>query len=288
MSDAGCRKSGPFLHASSCIRHPASFIQGALFSTLLELRGVWRTMPSFRFDSQVALVTSASAGMGAAIAVACAEAGADVAVHETTRAPDETCARVRQAGRRAVPITGDLADASEPARLVADVLGAFGRLDILVCLPCSPAALDAARLDAAWDRLIAARLSSTFRLCRAFGTYLLETGRTGRIVNVALPRDRHENPACAACNGGITQMTRALAREWASRGIAANVIVPGYLRAGEADARANPPADTPDGIPGHGWGRPEDVAGAAVFLASPAAAFVNGHVLVVDGAWPAR
>jgi 2-deoxy-D-gluconate 3-dehydrogenase len=247
-------------------------------------------MPSFRLDSQVALVTSASAGIGAAIAVACAEAGADVAVHEMTRPPDETCARVREAGRRAVPITGDLADASEPARLVADVLGAFGRLDILVCLTCTPSAVGALRIDAAWDRLIAARLSSTFRLCRAFGTYLLETGRPGRIVNVALPRDRHEDPGLAVCNGGITHLTRALAREWAPSGIAVNVIVPGYLRTAETGA---PPHSTGegslvDGIPDHGWGRPEHVAGAAVFLASPAAAFVNGHVLVVDGAWPAR
>jgi 2-dehydro-3-deoxy-D-gluconate 5-dehydrogenase len=85
-------------------------------------------------------------------------------------------------------------------------------------------------------------------------------------------------------------MTRALAREWASTGIAVNVIVPGFLRAGDADPRANLPAEAAaaDGIPDHGWGRPEDVAGAAVFLASPAAGFVNGHVLVVDGAWAAR
>ena len=247
-------------------------------------------MPSFRLDSQVALVTSASAGMGAAIAVACAEAGADVAVHEMARAPDETCARVREAGRRAVPITGDLADVSEPARLIADVLGAFGRLDILVCLACTPAAVDAVRLDAAWDRLIAARLSSTFRLCRAFGTYLLETGRSGRIVNVALPRDHNQDPGFAVCNGGITHLTRALAREWAPSGIAVNVIIPGYLRAERTDGGGNAPADAaaPDGIPDYGWGAPEHVAGAAVFLASPAAAFVNGHVLVVDGALRGR
>src|SRR4029453_2750057 len=108
------------------------------------------------------------------------------------------------------------------------------------------------------DRLIAGRLSSTFRLCRAFGRYLLETGRPGRIVNVALPRDRHEDPGFAACNGGLTPMTRAAAREWASSGIAVNVIVPGFLRAGEVAPRANPPIDAAvaDAIPDHGWGRP--------------------------------
>jgi NAD(P)-dependent dehydrogenase (short-subunit alcohol dehydrogenase family) len=107
-------------------------------------------MQSFRLDSQIALVTSASTALGAAIAVALAEAGADVAVHDTSRPPGETCARVRQTGRRAVPITGDLSDPSEPARLVADALGAFGRLDILVSYACVPPG-DALRHDTASD-----------------------------------------------------------------------------------------------------------------------------------------
>src|ERR671911_1805337 len=110
-------------------------------------------MQSFRLDSQIALVTSASTGLGAAIAVALAEAGADVAVHETARPPGETCARVRQTGRRAVPITGDLSDPSEPARLVADALGAFGRLDIIVSYASILPAGDALRHETAWDEI---------------------------------------------------------------------------------------------------------------------------------------
>ena len=137
-------------------------------------------MQSFRVDSHIALVTNASSGLGAAIAAALAEAGADVAVHDNFRCADETCARVRQAGRRAVPITGNLADASEPARLVADALGAFGRLDILVSHSPVPQSRDAVSRDTAWDDLIAGRLSSTFRLCRAFGGYLLDAHRSGR------------------------------------------------------------------------------------------------------------
>ena len=220
-------------------------------------------MQSFRLDSQIALVTSAYSGLGAAVAVALAEAGADVAVHDGQQCPDQTCARVRRAGRRAVPITGDLADVSEPARLVADVLGAFGRLDILVSHACPPAA-DAYR-ENEWDDLIAGRLSSTYRLCRAFGGYLLETKQAGRIINIAAPRDRRQGP-----------------------GHAAPPRARGSLRPGGAAPAAPPPGPGErrrDAIPDDRWGQPEHVAGAAVFLASPAAAYVNGHVLVVDGGW---
>jgi 2-dehydro-3-deoxy-D-gluconate 5-dehydrogenase len=243
-------------------------------------------MHSFRLDFQIALVTSAASGLGAAIAVALAEAGADVAVHETDRCPDETCARVRHVGRRAVPITGNLADASEPARLVADALGAFGRLDILVSHASVRSAADSLQQDSALDDLLAGRLSSTFRLCRAFGTYLCQAERHGRIINVASPRDRQEGPGRAASNGGIAQFTRALAREWAPHGIAVNAIAPGYIRIGAAVAGADvPPERRRDAIPDHCWGEPADVAGAAVFLASPAARYISGHVLAVDGGW---
>jgi len=244
-------------------------------------------MPSFRLDSQIALVTGASEPLGAAIAVALAEAGADIAVHAPTLCPEDTCERVRRLGRRAVPITGDLADASEPARLIADALGAFGRLDVLVGLVPVPPIVDDPSDEAAWDRLIWVRLSSTFRLCRAFGGYLLDSGRPGRIINVAAPRDACEGPGQAASNGGVRHLTRALAREWAPHRIAVNAIAPGYVRTLESGApvEAQAPGGSARPIPAHGWGDPEHVAGAAVFLASPAAAHVNGHVLVVDGGW---
>ena len=142
MTDVGCRPVCYIRHPTFCIqaRRSAAGQTPALALEYRDLPGD-PAMQSFRLDSQIALVTSAYSGLGAAVAVALAEAGADVAVHDTGSSVRTRPAPASgSAGRRAVPITGDLADVSEPARLVADVLGAFGRLDILVSHACPPAA----------------------------------------------------------------------------------------------------------------------------------------------------
>jgi 2-deoxy-D-gluconate 3-dehydrogenase len=249
----------------------------------------------FRLDGMVALVTGASAGMGAAIAVGLAEAGADVAVHGNTRSPSATCQRIEACGRRALPVTGDLADRAVSGRLVDEAIAGLGHLDILVNNAGLIRRAPAERYtDEDWDQVIEVDLTSAFRLARSAGTHMLGSGRGGRIVNVASVLAFQGGitvPAYAAAKGGLAQLTRALANEWAARGINVNAIAPGYIETDVTTALRDDPVrnrQIVDRIPAGRWGRPDDVAGAVVFLASRAASYVHGHVLAVDGGWLGR
>jgi 2-deoxy-D-gluconate 3-dehydrogenase len=252
-------------------------------------------LDAFRLDGAVALVTGASAGLGAAMAVALAEAGADVAAHGNTRSPASTCARIESAGRRAAPLAGDLADPAVSARLVDEAIARLGRVDILVnnagTIRRTPAA-DVSDED--WDRVIEVNLTSAFRLARVAGRRMLESGRGGKIVNIASLLSFQGGigvPAYAAAKGGLAQLTKALANEWASKGINVNAIAPGYIETDNTAAlRADPVRSRQilERIPAGRWGDANDLAGAVVFLASRAASYVHGHVLVVDGGWMGR
>jgi 2-deoxy-D-gluconate 3-dehydrogenase len=253
------------------------------------------SLETFRLDGQVALVTGASAGMGAAMAIALAEAGADVAVHGNSRSPADTVARIESAGRRAVSVIGDLGDRAVSGRLVGDVVSHFGRLDILVNnagLIKRAAAVEFSDED--WDRVLEVDLTSAFRLARAAGAQMIAAGRGGRIVNITSLLAFQGGitvPAYAAAKGGLAQLTKALANEWAAKGINVNAIAPGYI---ETDVTAALRADAArnrqilDRIPAGRWGQPDDMAGAVVFLASSASRYVHGHVLAVDGGWLGR
>ncbi len=250
---------------------------------------------AFRLDGCVALVTGASAGLGAAMAVALAQAGADVAAHGNTRSPSNTCARIEAIGRRALSVTGDLGDRAVSGRLVDDTVSALGRLDILVnnagIIRRTPAERDS---DEDWDRVIEIDLTSAFRLSRAAGVHMIASGRGGRIINITSLLAFQGGitvPAYAAAKGGLAQLTKALANEWASKGINVNAIAPGYIETDVTTAlRADPVRSRQilERIPAGRWGQPDDVAGAVVFLASPAARYVHGHVLAVDGGWLGR
>src|SRR5438034_2922021 len=248
----------------------------------------------FRLDDRVALVTGASTGLGAAIAIALAEAGALVACHGNTRSPEETCEKIRSTVGVAYALTGDLGQPQTAKILIDETLSHFGRLDILVnnagTIRRAPA-VDYSEED--WAVVIEVNLSSVFRLSQLAGRQMIAQGK-GKIINIASLLSFQGGitvPAYAASKGGVAQLTKALANEWAGKGVNVNAIAPGYMRT--ENTRALQEDETRnrqilERIPAGRWGEPSDLAGAAVFLCSAASDYVNGHVLVVDGGWMGR
>jgi 2-deoxy-D-gluconate 3-dehydrogenase len=250
----------------------------------------------FRLDGKVALVTGSSRGLGAGMALALASAGADVALHASETPPSSTeLAISSRTGRRTEVLTANLADRAAADRLVADALSRFGRIDILVNnagVILRQAAAE--HSDENWDSVIEVNLSSVFRLCREVGRHMIERGGGGKIVNIASMLSFQGGitvPSYAAAKGGIAQLTKALANEWAPHGINVNAIAPGYMETGNTAALREDPVRSRQilsRIPAGRWGTPADLAGAIVFLASNASSYLHGHVLVVDGGWLSR
>lgn len=251
-------------------------------------------LDKFRLDKEVALVTGASTGLGRAIAIGLAEAGANVACHGNTHAPDATCETVNATGRKSLALTGDLSARETPRQLIENTIAHFGQLDILVnnagTIRRAPAT-DYSEED--WATVIEVNLSSVFRLAQLAGKHMIERGR-GKILNIASLLSFQGGitvPAYAASKGGVAQLTKALANEWAAKGINVNAIAPGYMRTDNTKALQQDETRNRqilERIPAARWGEPSDLAGAAVFLCSAASDYVNGHVLVVDGGWMGR
>lgn len=248
----------------------------------------------FRLDGRVALVTGASAGIGAAIAVALGEAGAVVACHGNSRSPVATTTQVESAGGMAMALSGDLRERETQERLIPEVLDRFGRLDILVnnagTIRRAPA-VDHSLED--WEAVIEVNLTSVFRLSQLAGGHML-AARSGKIINIASLLSFQGGitvPGYAAAKGGLAQLTKALANEWAGSGVNVNAIAPGYVRTDNTAAlQQNETRNRQilERIPAGRWGTPTDLAGAALFLASPASDYVHGTILVVDGGWMGR
>jgi len=249
---------------------------------------------TFRLDGKVALVTGASTGLGQAIAIALCTAGAYVVCHGKTHEPDATCEAITKADRKAFALTGDLSDRAIPRHLVDSTIAHFGQLDILVnnagTIRRSPAT-DYSEED--WGAVIEVNLSSVFRLAQLAGRHMIERGG-GKILNLASLLSFQGGitvPAYAASKGGVAQLTKALANEWAAKKINVNAIAPGYMRTNNTRALQQDQTRNRqilERIPAGRWGEPSDLGGAAVFLCSAASDYVNGHVLVVDGGWLGR
>jgi 2-deoxy-D-gluconate 3-dehydrogenase len=237
------------------------------------------------------LVTGSSRGLGAAIAVALAQAGANVAVHGSSAAPESTQNKIEAAGANAVALVGDVGLPEVCARLVEETVGHFGTIDILVnnagIIRRAPAA-EYSEED--WLAVIDVNLTSVFRLMQHAGRHMLKQG-SGKIINIASLLTFQGGilvPAYAAAKAGVGQLTKAFANEWASKGVNVNAIAPGYMDTDNTEAlRKNPERARQilERIPAGRWGDPGDLAGAAVFLASSASNYIHGHILVVDGGW---
>ena len=254
------------------------------------------TTNPFDLSGRVALVTGGGVGIGQALAVALAQAGADVAVTTHAHHDGTTGAQVQAAGRRFAAFQVDLSTqtSADLDTLLDDVEAQLGPVDILVNNAGIIRREDAhAFSDADWDDVIALNQTAVWRLCRAAGTRMLGRGH-GKIINVASLlafQGGIRVPSYTASKHAVAGLTKALANEWASGGVNVNALAPGYIATDNTAAlRADPDRSRAilDRIPAGRWGRPEDLAQPAVFLASPASDYVNGHVLVVDGGWLAR
>lgn len=253
-------------------------------------------LEKFTLDGKVALVTGCRRGIGMAIAVALAEAGADIVGVSATLAPSGSKVEklVTAAGRSFHPYACDFSDRKALYDFIARVKADCPPIDILVNNAGAARRQAAAEhTDEYWDEVLEVNLNAPFILSREFGKDMLARG-SGKIIFTASLMSFQggiDIPSYAASKGGIARLTQALANEWASSGVNVNAVAPGYVAtdltaALQADERRN--RAILDRIPAGRWATPEDLAGAVVFLASGASDYVHGEIITVDGGWMGR
>ena len=254
------------------------------------------TRAPFSLAGKRALVTGGATGIGSAVAVGLATAGADVAITTHAAPGDVTLAAIAATGRKAHAVGVDCArlDAASAAALIDRLEAEFGEIDILVNnagIIRRDIAVDHSEAD--WRAVMATNLDAVWFLSQAAGRAMVARGN-GRIITIASVLSFQGGirvPGYVAAKHALAGLTKALANEWAGQGVAVNAIAPGYIVTANTQALredAERSKQLLERIPAGRFGEPEEIAGAAVFLASPAAAYVHGHTLVVDGGWMAR
>jgi 2-deoxy-D-gluconate 3-dehydrogenase len=246
----------------------------------------------FGLDGKIAIVTGASRGIGRDIALALARAGADLALVARDREQLEEVRReVERIGRRAFPVALDLTEDGAAARMADQVHDHFGTIDILVNnagMNIPKPALEVERQD--WERVIDLNLSSVFYSCQAVGAYMAANKR-GKIINISSQMalvGYFKRAAYCSSKGGVMQLTRALAIEWAQYNINVNAIAPTFIETPMTRPMfedADFLQDVLSRIPMGRLGKTDDLLGAVIYLSSPASDFVTGHTLTVDGGW---
>jgi 2-deoxy-D-gluconate 3-dehydrogenase len=247
----------------------------------------------FDLSGRIAVVTGANTGIGQAIAVALASAGADLVLAGRSQ-PGDTVQMIGDLGRRSRWVHADLATLEPVDRIVDETVQVFGRLDVLVNnagIIRRADAIDVTEED--WDNVLHTNLKVPFFLAQAAARAMVARG-AGKIINVASLLSFQGGirvPSYTASKSGLAGITKGLANEWAGKGINVNAIAPGYFETHNTEQLRSDPERSKailERIPAGRWGHPRDVAGAAIFLASSASDYVNGHILAVDGGWLAR
>lgn len=251
-------------------------------------------MSLFDLTGKTAIVTGAGRGLGEAIAIGLAQAGADVALVTNSTPADKVAEAVRALGRKAITIQADVSDRSKLPGIIERTVDELGRIDILVnnagIIRRTPAA-EHGYQD--WQDVIDVNLNSVFVLCQSAAKHMIEQG-SGKIINIASMLSFQGGinvPGYTSSKHAVAGLTKALASEWASKGLQVNAIAPGYMSTDNTEAlREDPVRSTQilQRIPAGRWGTGEDLVGSAVFLSSAASDYINGHIMAVDGGWLVR
>jgi len=250
----------------------------------------------FDLGGQRAIVTGAGRGIGKAIALGLAEAGADVGlVSRTTSELEAVAEQIQALGRRAVPIVSDLTETDRLESLVQELTGKLGGIDILVNNAGINIPQDAGEVTVdAWDRIMDINLKASFFLAQAVGRVMIRQGRGGRIINISSQTGSVallKRAAYCASKAGLNLVTKVLALEWGSHGILVNAVAPTFIETELSKGFLADPKFREYALAKNLLGRigtPEEVVGAVIYLASPESSLVTGHVLLVDAGWTAH